>query len=101
MDVSYNQSLNQYEITSYGCIPDKIIWAIGTILAGEKELSESLDLVASQRCLSGGWVNLDEKTIKAIDDICEQNHRVSLSREDVISSAINILKTVLYVTRKE
>lgn len=100
MDMSYNQSINQYEITSYGCIPDKIIWATGTILAGEKEFSESLDLVASQHCLSGGWMNLDENTIKEIDDICEQNHRISILRENVISSAINILETVLCVTGK-
>lgn len=101
MVVTYNQDQNQYEITSYGCVPDSVIRAIGTILAGEKELSEALDPTAIRHYSDGHAVHLDEATIQAIDDISEQSPHRLLSRREIIAGAIDILNSAIGITRKK
>lgn len=101
MDVTYNPDRNQYEITSYGCVTDSVISAIGTILAGEQELVESLDPAAVRHYTDGHAVHLDEATIQAIDDISAQSQQRPLSRRDIIAGAIDILNSAIGLTKKK
>lgn len=100
MDVTYNQSLNRYEIASYGCIPDRIIRAIGTILAGESELSESLAPVPSQRYQDDDCTTLDSETLALIDGIGARNQTPKLSRMEVIAMAVRLLSATMEITGK-
>lgn len=101
MDVTYNQEQNQYQITSYGCVPDSVIHAIGTILAGEQELAESLDPASIHHYSDRHIVHLDEATIQAIDDISAQSQQRPLSRRDIIAGAIDILNSAIGLTKKK